>query len=100
MGRLTCDIELKSTSNGSSVCNFNLAVSHTKKSINGEYDTDFWNCSAFGATAEFISRYFHKGSLILIDGNVEFEKYIDKQGNQVGYPKVTVTSVSFTGEKQ
>ena len=69
-GRLTADVEQKQTPSGVAVCNFSIAVNR-KYSKEGEQQTDFINCQAWRQTAEFISKYFKKGSAICITGNIQ-----------------------------
>ena len=98
MGRLTRDVELRTTQSGFSVCSFTLAVDRDRKQGN-ETVADFIPCTAWRGAAEFISKYFHKGSLILITGRIESRNYTDKEGNnRTGY-EVSVDRASFTGER-
>lgn len=79
-GRLTADPELKTTGNGISVVSFSLAINRRYKNANGQYDADFINCTAWRQTAEFISRYFKKGSSLCIVGSIQTRKWTDQQG--------------------
>ena len=81
IGRLTRDPELKSTNAGTSVCNFSVAVDRTYRDKEGNRPTDFFDISVFGATAEFVAKYFKKGSSIAISGAMESRKFVDKDGN-------------------
>ena len=69
-GRLTADVELKQTPSGVSVCSFTLAINR-KYQGNGTLHTDFIQCQAWRQTAEFIARYFKKGSAICISGSIQ-----------------------------
>lgn len=96
-GRLTADVELKQTLNGVSVCTFNLAVS--RKVGNKEQQTDFISCVAWRQTAEFISRYFKKGSSLCIVGNIQTRTWTD-QNNQKRYAtEVIVDEAMFVDSK-
>ncbi|MDE5854186.1 MAG: single-stranded DNA-binding protein, partial [Ruminococcus sp.] len=75
MGRLTADPELRQSQNGVSVCRFTVAVNRRFKNANGEYDADFLSCTSWRQTAEFISRYFNKGSMIAIEGTLRTGSY-------------------------
>lgn len=98
-GRLTADPELKSTPNGVSVCQFGLAVNR-KYSKEGEQNTDFINVVAWRSTAEFISRYFRKGSSICIVGNIQTRSWEDPQTNQKRYAtEVIVDEALFVDSK-
>ena len=79
-GRLTADPELKTTQNGVSVTSFSLAVNRNYKS-GEEQETDFINIVAWRQTAELITKYFKKGSMIGIEGSIQTRKYRDKDGN-------------------
>ena len=95
IGRLTKDVELRTTPQGVSVCSFSIAVNRRFKNANGEYEADFINCVAWRQTAEFISRYFHKGSCICIVGNIQVRSWTD-QNNQKRYAtEVIVDEANF-----
>ena len=83
MGRLTRDPELRRTESGTAVCSFSIAVDRDFKSKNGEKETDFIDIVAWRATAEFVSKYFQKGSLIAIEGSLQSRQYQDKTGANV-----------------
>lgn len=78
-GRLTGDPELKTTSSGTGMVTFNLAVNRSTPA-GAEKVTDFFRCIAWGKTAEFVHSYFRKGSSILIDGQIQTGSYVDKDG--------------------
>ena len=102
MGRLTADPELRQTQRGISTCRFTIAVNRKVKNENGEYDADFISCVAWRQTAEFVSRYFSKGSMICISGSLRTGSYTDRNHSDVTHYKtdVFVDSVEFTGEKK
>ena len=83
MGRLTSDPELRQTPNGVSTCQFTVAVTRGYTSQNGERQSDFINVVAWRQTAEFVFRYFNKGRLILVEGELRTRTYDDKR-----YPDV------------
>ncbi len=98
-GRLTADVELKSTPNGVPVCQFGLAVNR-KYSKEGEQATDFINVVAWRQHAEFISRYFRKGSSICIVGNIQTRSWEDPQTKQKRYAtEVIVDEALFVDSK-
>ena len=99
MGRITHDLEIKQTPNGVSVIPFTLAVERQFKGANGERETDFINCVAWRQQAEFIGKYFSKGRMIAIEGNLRTRTYDDKNGAKHYVTEVYVDNVSFTGEK-
>ena len=95
MGRLTGDPELKTTPNGISVTSFRVAVDRAYRSKDQERQADFIPCTAWRGTAEFISRYFHKGSCICIVGNIQVRSWTD-QNNQKRYAtEVIVDEANF-----
>ena len=98
MGRLTADPELKQTNSGKEYINFSVAVDQPMKDKDGEKKTDFFRCTAWGGTAGFISRYFSKGSLILLEGAMHNDDYTDKDGVKRYGMNLTVETAHFTGE--
>lgn len=98
MGWLTAAPEIKQTPNGTSVCNFSIAVDR-KRGKDGEPKADFFDITAFNKTAEFISNYFTKGSPILIDGELQTDSWVDKQGQKRYKTSVVVREVAFCGSK-
>ena len=99
MGRITHDLEIKQTPNGVSVLSFTLAVERQFKGVNGERETDFINCVAWRQQAEFIGKYFRKGRMIAIEGNLRTRTYDDKNGTKHYVTEVYVDKADFTGEK-
>lgn len=97
-GRLTTDPELKTTQNGISVTSFSIAVDRPYRSDNDQ--TDFINIVAWRQSAEFISKYFKKGSLIGIEGSIQTRKYVDKNGNNRVAFEVVVNRAHFVGSKR
>ena len=97
-GRLTKDPKLRQTQNGVSVTTFTLAVERGFKS-NGQKETDFINCSAWRQTAEFLSRYFGKGRMVLLEGRIEVRAYQDKEGNKRTAWDVVADRVYFGDSK-
>lgn len=81
MGRLTRDPELRRTQSGTSVTSFSVAVERNYKGENGEKTTDFFDVVAWRTTAEFVCKYFGKGRMIVVDGQLQSRKWTDKNGN-------------------
>ena len=102
MGRLTAAPELKKTQNGIASCRFTVAVNRRFKNDKGEYETDFINCQAWRQTAEFVAKYFSKGSMICIDGTLRTGSYKDKNHLDVTHytTDVLVENVEFCGGKK
>ena len=99
MGRLTYEPELRSTPNGLSVLRFQVACDRTYQKDNQNRQADFIDCVAWRQTAEFISRYFHKGSMIAVEGTIQTSNYTDKDGNKRKQTEVVANNVSFCGGK-
>lgn len=99
MGRLVADPELRTTPSGVSVCSFRIAVDRNFQTKGQEKQTDFINIVAWRATAEFVSRYFHKGSMVVIQGSIRTESYTDKEGNKRTSFNVQADNVMFGESK-
>lgn len=97
-GRLTADVELKTTQSGVSVCSFTLAVNR-KYSKEGEQAADFINCVAWRQRAEFIARYFRKGSSLCITGEIQTRNFTDQGGNKRYVTEVMVDDANFVDSK-
>lgn len=94
-GRLTADVEVKQTTSGVPVCSFTIAV--TRKANKNE--TDFINCVAWRNTAEFIGKYFGKGSSICITGAIQVRSWQDQNGNKKYATEVVVDEAYFVDSK-
>ncbi|MBQ1545580.1 MAG: single-stranded DNA-binding protein [Clostridia bacterium] len=99
MGRLTADPELRTTTSGVSVTSFTVAVDRNYQKAGTERQTDFINVVAWRQTAEFVSRYFHKGSMIAVQGSIQTRNYEDRNGNKRTAVEIVADNVSFTGSK-
>ncbi|MCD7723816.1 MAG: single-stranded DNA-binding protein [Clostridiales bacterium] len=99
MGRLTFDPELRTTPSGVSLCRFTVACDRNYARQGEERKTDFIDVTAWRQTAEFVSRYFHKGSMIAVEGSIQVENYTDKDGNKRKDVRVVANNVSFCGSK-
>ncbi len=99
MGRLTADPELRTTPNGISVTSFSVAVDRSYQKAGAERQTDFINVVAWRQTAEFVSRYFHKGSMIAVQGSIQTRNYEDRNGNKRTAVEIVADNVSFCGSK-
>lgn len=99
MGRLTKNPELKTTSTGVEFCVFRIAVDRRYKSDTGEKVTDFIDCKAWRKTAVFVDRFFDKGKMIAVCGEMQVDEYTDKDGNQRKWVYVNVENVDFCGSK-
>lgn len=99
MGRIVNDLELKSTPSGVSVLSFRIAVDRRFQTKGEERKSDFFNVVAWRNEAEFISRYFAKGRMILIEGELQTRNYQDKNGNTAYVTEIVIDRSTFTGEK-
>lgn len=99
MGRLVYDPELKTTQSGTNVCSFRIAVDRSFARQGEERKADFIDVTAWRQTAEFVSKYFHKGSMIAIEGSLQTRQYQDKNGNNRTATEVLASQVSFCGGK-
>ena len=99
IGRLTADPELKTTQSGVSVCSFTLAVDRRFKGQDGERKADFIGIVTWRQTAEFVSRFFHKGDPIGIEGSIQTRNYEDKNGNKRTAVEVVADGAFFVGGK-
>lgn len=98
-GRLTADPELKSTPSGVAVTSFSIAVNRRYRS-GEETQADFINIVAWRQTAEFITKYFKKGSLIGIEGSIQTRRYTDKDGKNRTAFEVIANNVQFVESKR
>lgn len=99
MGRIASDVSLRQTQTGTFVLPFSLAVDRQYQKKNEEKKTDFINVIAWQANAEFVSKYFKKGSMILVEGNIQTRSYIDKNQVKRNVTEVIAERVEFTGER-
>lgn len=95
MGRFTKDPELKTTQGGVSVCSFSLAVESDFKNSQGERDVDFIDCVAWKHKAEFVSKYFSKGRMAMVEGRLKTRTWTDKEGATRKVTEVIAEEVYF-----
>ena len=101
MGRLTRDPELRHTHTGTAVASFTLAVDRDFKDKNsGERATDFINVVAWRQTGEFVSRYFTKGRMAVVEGRLQMRDWTDKDGNKRTTAEVVADNVYFGDSKK
>lgn len=98
MGRLVRDPELRRTKNGIPVASFSVACDRDYK-VNGEKSTDFIDIVAWRSTAEFVSRYFTKGRMAVIDGRLQLRDWNDRAGNKRRSAEILAGSVNFGDSK-
>lgn len=100
MGRLVADPELRTTPAGHSVCSFRIACDRSYAQQGQERQADFIDIVAWRQQADFVSRYFQKGSMIAIDGRLQTRNYQDKNGNSRTAVEVVANNISFAGAKR
>ena len=100
MGRLTRDPELRRTQSGTAVASFTLAVDRDYKPQDGERETDFIDVVAWRSTAEFVSKYFTKGRMAVVDGRLQSRPWTDKDGNKRVAIEIVAESVYFGDSKR
>ena len=101
MGRLTRDPEIRRTGTGIAVASFSVAVERDfGKNENGEKETDFIDCVAWRTTGEFVSKYFTKGSMIVVSGRLQIRNWTDKDGNKRRTAEVVADNVYFGESKR
>lgn len=100
MGRLTRDPELRHTQSNMAVCSFSLAIDRDRKGPNGERQTDFIDCVAWGRQAEFVAQWFAKGAMAIVVGRVQSRNWEDKNGGKRVSIEVNCDEVSFGETKK
>lgn len=97
-GRLTADVELKQTQNGTPVCSFSLAINR-RVAKDKPQEADFIDCVAWRGTAEFISKYFKKGSSLYISGSLQKRYWTENSGQKRYVTEVIVEEARFVDNK-
>ena len=100
MGRMTRDPELRRTNSGNAVTSFTVAVDRDFKSQSGEKETDFIDIVAWRNTAEFVSKYFSKGRMAVVEGRLQLRDWTDKDGNKRRSAEIVADSVYFGDSKR
>ena len=101
MGRLTRDPELRRTGSGIAVASFAVAVDRDiPNKESGERETDFIDCVAWRGTGEFVSKYFQKGSMIVVSGRLQIRSWTDKDGNKRRSAEIVADNVYFGSSRR
>ena len=100
MGRLTRDPELRRTGSGLAVASFTVAVDRDRAAEGQEKETDFIDCVAWRGTGEFVSKYFTKGSMIVVAGRLQIRNWTDKDGGKRRSAEIVADSVYFGEAKK
>lgn len=99
MGRFTRDPELRTTGNNVAVCGFTLACDRDFKSDKGEKETDFIEVVAWRSTAEFVSKYFTKGRMAIVEGRLQIREWVDKEHVKHRTAEIIAENVYFGDSK-
>ncbi len=99
MGRLVADPTLRQTQTGRKVASFRVACDRSRRDANGQMQADFFDVVCWEASADFVCKYFQKGSLIAIDGRLQSRNYTDKNGNNRTAIEIVATNINFAGPK-
>ena len=98
MGRLTADAEITSSTNGTTIARYTVAVDR-RFAKEGQQKTDFFNCNSFGKQAEFAEKYLKKGTKVVLSGEMRLD-LVQKDGKNVTYPKIAVSDIEFAESKR
>ena len=100
IGRLTKDPEIRYSQGAPQTCisRFSIAVNRRFKR-EGDSDVDFFDCTAFGKTAEFMEKYLHKGTKILLQGRIENNNYVNRDGQKVYGIRIVAENIEFAEGK-
>lgn len=100
IGRLTRDPELRRTGSGVAVASFTVAVDRDYKADGHDRETDFIDCVAWRQTGEFVSKYFSKGSMVVVSGRLQIRAWTDKEGNKRRSAEVVADNCYFGDSKK
>lgn len=100
MGRLARDPEMRQTTTGKSVASFTIACDRGRRYANGQSVCDWLNIVAWDKTAEFVCKYFQKGSMIAVDGRLQSRSYQDKNGQNRTAVEIVANNVNFGQNKE
>lgn len=100
MGRLARDPEMRQTTTCKSVASFTIACDRGRRDANGQSVCDWLNIVAWDKTAEFVCKYFQKGSMIAVDGRLQSRSYQDKNGQNRTAVEIVANNVNFCGSKE
>ena len=98
MGRCTADPEITSSTSGTTIARYTVAVDR-RFAKEGQQKTDFFNCNSFGKQAEFAEKYLKKGTKVVLSGEMRLD-LVQKDGKNVTYPKIAVSDIEFAESKR
>ena len=101
-GRMTRDPEVRYTNGDTpkAVAKFGIAVDRRFKNSNGEYEADFFNCTAFGKQAEFAEKYLKKGTKIVLEGRLQNDNYTNRDGQKITATGIVLDNIEFAESKK
>lgn len=100
-GRLTRDVDIRYTqTNNTKIANISIAVQRKFKNQAGEYEADFFNCTAFGNQADFLEKYFRKGQEIILTGRLQTRNWETDTGEKRYATDIIIDSIEFCGSKK
>lgn len=99
VGRLTSDPELRTTNSGTSVCSFTIAIDDRQKNPDGTKNTNFFNCTAWQQSADNMTKFLKKGSLVGIVGRLSQRRFVRKDGTKGSVVEIICDSVQFLEPK-
>lgn len=97
-GRLTKEVETKVVANGTMIATVSIAVQRNYSNREGVRESDFFKVSFFGKTAENVQKFFHKGDMILIEGELQLKRYVDQEGNKRSMIAIKGNGFQFCGQ--
>ena len=100
MGRMVKDPELRNTQSGTPVATFTLAVDRDRKDPDGNRACDFVDVVSWNGTAEFVSKYFSKGRMAVVEGRIQFREWTDKEGRKRRNAEVVANNIYFGDSKR
>lgn len=100
IGRIVRDIEVRYTEKDLAVSNFTIAVRKDYKNAEGEYESDYINCVAFGNISQYLQKYSNKGDMVAISGRMQNRNYEDKEGNKRYSTEILVNKVTLLASKK
>lgn len=99
IGKLTADPDYRHTPSGTAVASFRIAVGRKYVCKGGKRKYDYFNVSCWRSDADFVSKHFSKGQMVLVEGEMQTEQYTDRNGNPATRYEILAERVSFTSEK-
>lgn len=100
MGRLTKDPEIRVSQSQTHIARFSIAVDRRFKDKDGNQETDFFNCTAFGKLAEFAEKYLKKGIKVIVSGRLQNDSFTNREGQKVTVTGIVLDEIEFCEKKE